>query len=105
MTSTYLVIAIWSGYLALLILVYVAHLHRQKLIKWAMEERRWLSKESEELQVMRKVLLQQNTWDKTRGYYGNPLMNATFDARVEEYNRRRKQLLEVLDRIPKLLPW
>lgn len=105
MTPTYLVFALWSGYFAFLLLLFVAHLHRQKLIKWATEEKRWLLKESDDIQVMRKFLVQQNTWDTTRGYYGNPLMNAAFDARVKEYNRRRDQWLAVTVRARKLLPW
>jgi hypothetical protein len=103
--TDYLLIAMWSGWIALLILVCVAQLHRKKLIKWALAEQRWLRQESDEIQVMRKFLMQQNEWDKTRGFYGNPVMNAAFDGRIAEYNRRRLQLIAVLDKIPKLLPW
>lgn len=92
-------------YVALAALLVVAHLHRKKLFAWAATETASLKREADEIQVMRKYILQQVTWDATRGFYGNPLLVAALDSRIADYNRRRIQLIEVLNKAGKLLPW
>jgi hypothetical protein len=105
MTSKDWIMLATALYVALIALLLFANWHRKRLLKWALAETRWIELESNELQIMRKHLVQQFTWDSTRGYHGNLVMNAAFEARRKEYERRRKQLLEVTEKLPKLLPW
>jgi hypothetical protein len=105
MTNNDWLMLVAAGYAALILLLLFANWWRSRLLKWARGEIRWLEKESEELQLMEKRLTQQNTWDATRGHYGNVLMNSMFRVRRKEYNRRRVQLMEVTHKIQRLLPW
>lgn len=105
MTAKDWAILAWSAYLALLAILGIAIWHKKRLIAWAREEQLWLRKENEELQVMRKFLMQQFTWDATSSFYGNPVMTAAFNGRVVEYERRRAQMIGVLDKLQKVLPW
>ena len=92
-------------YTTLILLLLFAQWYRKRLIQWAFKEVNLLRRESDEIQRMRKHLIQQFEWADTRAYHGNLVMNAAFEVRVKEYNRRRAQLISVTHKIPKLLPW